>query len=178
MIIVDVPFTGIPAAPAPNALVIVGGATTVKIALAVVPVPSLVELTAPVVFDSLPGVELVTVALTVQELPGVLIEPPLRLMLPEPTVFPVSVPPVQVVEPTVEMVMPAGKVSLTPIPFIAPESAEGSVMVRVSREVPPVVMDGGVKLLAIVGGAATVKVADAVSPVPPFAALAVPVVLL
>ena len=39
MVIVDVPLTGIPAAPAAKALVIVGGATTFKVAVAVVPVP-------------------------------------------------------------------------------------------------------------------------------------------
>ena len=40
-----VPFSGIVAAP--NVLVIVGGLTTVKFAVAVFPVPPLVELTAP-----------------------------------------------------------------------------------------------------------------------------------
>jgi len=42
------PFKGIAAAP--NALVIVGGAATLKLALAVLPVPPLVDVTAPVVF--------------------------------------------------------------------------------------------------------------------------------
>jgi hypothetical protein len=46
MVIVEVPFTGMPAALEPKALVMVGGATTVKVAvLDVPPVPSLVELT-------------------------------------------------------------------------------------------------------------------------------------
>jgi hypothetical protein len=39
MVIVDVPLTGMPAAPAPKAFVIVGGATTFKVAVALVPVP-------------------------------------------------------------------------------------------------------------------------------------------
>jgi len=43
-----VPFSGIVAAP--NALAIEGGEATVRLALAVLPVPPLVEVTAPVVF--------------------------------------------------------------------------------------------------------------------------------
>lgn len=176
MVIVDVPPTGIPAAPAPKALVIVGGETTLRTALAVVPVPSLVEVTAPVVFEALPAVELVTLTDTAQLTLGPEIEPPLNVM--ELVVFVNDPPQVLVRFGVPATVIPVGKVSVTPIPFIAPESADGSVMVKVSVEVPPVAIDVGVKLLTIVGGAATVKVAEAVSPVPPFAALTAPVVLL
>jgi len=53
-----VPFSGIEAKP--NALVIVGGVTTVKLAVAVLPVPPFVELTAPVVFVKFPDAVPVT----------------------------------------------------------------------------------------------------------------------
>jgi hypothetical protein len=60
-------------------LVIVSGATTVKVAFAVVHVPPLVELTVPVVLTLLPGVDEVTVAVTVQ-LPPPGIDPLVSLM--------------------------------------------------------------------------------------------------
>ena len=137
---------------------------------------ALVEVTVPVVFDSLPTVELVTLTDTAQLAPGVEIDPPLKVM--ELVVLVNDPPQVLVRFGVPATVMPVGKLSVTPMPFIAPESALGSVMVSVSVEVPPEGIEAGAKDLTIVGGAATVKVADAVSPVPPFAALAVPVVLL
>src|SRR5579864_9594618 len=56
-----VPFSGMLAAP--KALVIVGGVATVKLAEAVLPVPPLVELTAPVVLVYCPEAVPVTVTL-------------------------------------------------------------------------------------------------------------------
>jgi hypothetical protein len=53
-----VPFNGIVAAP--NTFVIAGGLATVKFAVAVLPVPPLVELTVPVVFVNCPEVVPVT----------------------------------------------------------------------------------------------------------------------
>jgi hypothetical protein len=53
------PFSGM--LDAPNAFEMVGGATTVIEALAVVPVPPLAELTVPVVFVNAPAAEPVTV---------------------------------------------------------------------------------------------------------------------
>src|ERR1700687_3903244 len=64
-----------------KALLILGGATTVReVVLLVVPVPPLVELTAPVVLDLVPAVVPVTFTLTVHELLSAIL-PPLRLML-------------------------------------------------------------------------------------------------
>ena len=80
MVIVEVPPTGMPAALEPKALVIVGGATTVRVALAVPPVPPLVELTAPVVLFRLPAVVPVTLTTKVQ-LELTPSEPPVRVML-------------------------------------------------------------------------------------------------
>jgi hypothetical protein len=62
-----------------KALVIVGGGTTMMEAEAVNPVPSLVELTAPVVLVDVPAVVEVIVAVTVQ-LPLGAIDPPVSLM--------------------------------------------------------------------------------------------------
>jgi len=175
MVIVEVPPTGMPVAPEPKALVIVGGATTVRTALAVPPVPSFVELTVPVVLLLEPAVVAVTFTLTSQVLPGVAIEPPLKLIGEEAEL---NVPPQVLLGFGVAAIaIPAGKVSLTPIPFIAPLFVAGLVMVKVSVEVPLSGMVVGLKDFVIVGGAVTVNVAVAVVPVPPFAALTVPVVL-
>ena len=66
---VVVPFTTMLAAP--NALAIVGGATTVRLAEAVPPVPPSVEVTALVVLFLAPAVVPVTLTVIVHEpLPG------------------------------------------------------------------------------------------------------------
>src|SRR5260370_287388 len=55
-----------------NALVMLGGATTVRLAvLLVAPVPPLVELTAPFVFDTFPPFVPVTSTTTLQQFPAV-----------------------------------------------------------------------------------------------------------
>jgi hypothetical protein len=115
MVIVDVPFNGMPAALEPNPLVIVGGATTVRVALAVVPAPPLVELTAPVVLFRLPAVVPVTLTTKVQfELTPS--EPPVRLTLPAPWVA-VNAPPQVLLAPFgFATTMPLGKVSVTATP--------------------------------------------------------------
>ena len=59
-----VPFSGMLAAP--NALVIDGGEATVKLAEAVLPVPPLVELTAPLVLVYCPDAVPVTFTTRVQ----------------------------------------------------------------------------------------------------------------
>src|SRR5215510_6447382 len=84
------PFSGIAAAP--KALLIVGGEPTVRVAvLLVAPVPPLVELTAPVVLFFTPPVVPVTLTAIVQ-LPPAAIEPPVRLIEPDPAVA-VTLPP-------------------------------------------------------------------------------------
>src|SRR5260370_404327 len=75
---VVVPFSGMLAAP--NALLMVGGATTVRLAVLLAePVPPLVELTAPVVFDSLPACVPVTFFLMVRVSPSSALFPPTTL---------------------------------------------------------------------------------------------------
>jgi hypothetical protein len=176
MVMVEVPFTGMLVEP--KALVMVGGATTVKTALAVKPVPSFVELTVPVVLLLEPPVVAVTSTFTVQVLPGVAIDPLLTVRLVAPPAGANVAPQVLPIFGVAATCMPAGNASVTAIPFIAPVLVAGLVKVSVRVEVPPTAIGVGAKALAIVGGAVTVKIAEAVKPVPPFVELTVPVVLL
>src|SRR5258707_13091697 len=83
------PFSGMLAAP--NALVMVGGVATVRFAVAVLPVPPLVEETAPLVFVNWPEVVPVIFTTKVQlELTAMV--PPVREMLPDPATA-LAVPP-------------------------------------------------------------------------------------
>jgi hypothetical protein len=134
------------------ALVIAGTVPTVRVAEAVRPVPPVVELTAPVVLLEAPRVELVTLTETTQ-LPLAGMVAPLRLIVAEPAVAPVTVPEVQVlVRPGVlATVIPAGNVSLTATPVWL-VVVLGLVMVRVSVEVEPDTMAVGLNVLPMVGG--------------------------
>ena len=78
----------------------------------------------------LPTVVLVTLTATVQVAPGVAIEPPERLRVLLPEAPPEIVPPQVLLRFGVEAtVMPAGKVSVTAMPFMAPALVAGFVMV-------------------------------------------------
>src|SRR6266700_4974628 len=67
------PFSGIVAAP--NALVMVGGVATARFAVAVLPVPPLVDVTLPVVLTKLPEAVPVTFTVTVQLLLAAIVPP-------------------------------------------------------------------------------------------------------
>src|SRR5215471_15310684 len=101
---------------APNALVIVGGATTVIVAvLLVVPVPPLADVTAPVVLFLTPAVVPVTVIVNVQPEPAASVAPvSVSVLLPVIA----SVPPHCDDEP-LTAVKPAGRVSVNPTPVNA-----------------------------------------------------------
>src|SRR6266700_2434964 len=168
------PFNGIVAAP--NALVIVGGATTVMLAEAVLPVPPLVEVTFPVVLFFTPAVVPVTFAVSVQLLLTAMV-PPVREMLPEPATA-VAVPPQVLVNPLgVATTNPAGSVSVNATPVSATALPPGLVIVKVSEVVPFSGRFAAPKALAIDGGATTLMLADAVPPVPPSVDVTLPVVL-
>ena len=168
------PFRAIEAAP--NALVIVGAEATVRLAVAVLPVPPLVELTAPVVLVYCPEVAPVTFTTTVQEV-FVAMVLPVRLMLPEPATA-VAVPPHVLVSALgVETTSPAGKESVNAAPVCATWLAAGLVMVKVSDVVPFSGIAAAPKALAIDGGATTLMLAEAVPPVPPSIEVTLPVVL-
>jgi hypothetical protein len=77
-----------------------------------------------------PAVVLVTLTETVQVAPGVAMEPPERLRVVLPEAPPEIVPPQVLLRFGVEAtVMPAGKVSVTAMPFTAPAFVAGFVMV-------------------------------------------------
>ena len=165
---VVVPFTGMLSVP--NALAIVGGATTVRLAEAVPPVPPSVEVTALVVLFLAPAVVPVTLTVSVHEPPAG--RPPLASpTLPAPATA-VTVPPHVLANPFgVATTSPAGSVSVKPTPpSVIP--GFGLVSVNVSVVVPFTTMLATPKALAIVGGAAvggvtTTRNAVAVPPVPP-----------
>lgn len=162
---------------APNALLMVGGATTVTTAvLLVAPAPVSVELTAPVVFDLIPAEIPVTLKLTLHE-PLARI-PPLRLKLPLPAVTPTTLPLQVLLRPGVAATTnPDGRLSDTATP-VRPKLELGLVIVSVRLVDPLSGIADAPNALLIVGGEATTRDAEAVFPVPPFVELTLPLVLL
>src|SRR6266852_3631543 len=147
-----------------------------SVAEAVLPVPPLVELTLPVVLSLEPEVVGVTSTLTAHELLAEIV-PPLRLIEVLPAVG-VNVPPLHVLLAfgVAATCRPPGKVSLTATPLKA-VPVLGLVMVKVRVEVPPTEVVVGEKALLILGGATTVRPAEAVLPVPPLLEVTLPLVL-
>ena len=158
---------------APNALVIVGGVATVKLAEAVLPVPPFVEVTFPVVLVNCPAAAPVTVTLNWHWLLAAIVAP--DRAIPVGAVV-VSVPP-QTVAEALATVRPVGSVSVNATPVSATALAAGLVMVKVSEVVAFSAMLLGLKTLAIDGGATTLIEAEAVPPVPPSVEVTLPVVL-
>jgi hypothetical protein len=158
------PFTATLAAPKDFAMT--GGLATVRFALAVLPVPPFVELTAPVVLVRLPDAVPVTFTTTVQVLFTATV-PPVSDTLPEPAVA-VTVPPHEFVRPLgVVTTSPAGSESVNATPVSATVFAGGFVTESVSEVVPFSGTADAPKAFAIEGGASIVTEADAVPPVPP-----------
>jgi hypothetical protein len=153
-----------------NDLLIVGGATTVTIAvLLVVPAPDSLELMLPVVLLLTPAVVPVTVTLNIQ-LPPPAMDPPLKLIRFPPLV--VTVPPPHAGDEPLATVNPAGRVSVKLTPVI-PSEALVLVMVNVRLVVPPSGIVAAPNDFIIVGAEATVTDALApVAPVPPLVELA------
>ena len=133
-------------------LVMFGAALAERVAVAVVPVPPFVELTAPVRFTNEPPLETVTSMVTTQ-LPFEGIVPFVELTELDPTVKPERVEPQVLFEVRSVTVMPVGKVSVmfTPVNGVAFELENVSVIV----EGLPAVIDVGLKALAIPGGPTT-----------------------
>jgi hypothetical protein len=169
------PFKGIDAAP--KDLVMLGGARTVRFAVAVLPVPPLVEVTAPVVLVKLPEAVPVTLTENVHELLMAKVAP-VSVTEVEPATD-VMVPlPQDPVSPFGDATtVPTGKVSVKATPESALVLAAGLVMVKVSEVVPLTAMVGAPKDFVMLGGATTETVADAVPPVPPSVEVVDPVVL-
>jgi hypothetical protein len=164
-------FRGIEGAP--KALLIVGGLATVTVAEAVLPVPPLVEVTAPVVLFFTPELVPVTFTMTLQE-PLTATVPPLRLILPLPAMA-VVVPPQVLLSPLgVLTAKPAGRVSVKATPFSATVLAAGLVMVSARLVLPFIGIAAAPNALLMLGGITTDSVccaeaepADAVSVGPP-----------
>src|SRR5437660_1629563 len=156
-----------------NDLLIAGGATTVMPAVAVWPVPPLLDATFPVVLLYTPAVVPVTVTLKVQGVPGTTVAP-LNEMVRLAAVV-VSVPPQTDVLPSATL-NPTGKVSLKATPFSV-EELLGLVIVNASVEVLPTRIVVGLNDLLIMGPPTTVIPAEAVGPVPPLLDVTFPVVL-
>lgn len=142
-----------------------GGAITVSVAVLLVPpAPDSVVLTLPVVLSFAPAVVPLTATLIEQEPPDVS-EPPAKLMLVFPAAGANTPPQVFVGAGVASTSIPAGKASLIANSFSA--KAFGLVKFNVKVDVPLSAMLVGEKLFATVGACATLKVAEAVKPVPP-----------
>jgi hypothetical protein len=157
-------------------VVVVTLGVTVRVAVAVLPVPPLVDETLFVVITTGLMVAL-TLTLTVQELFGAIV-PPVRLNWFEAGV--VTVPP-HVLMTLGGVAIGTFKEAMTATPCSATEFPAGLVIVRVAAEIPFGATDGGLKAAEIVGGLTlftTVRVAELlVEPVPPLVDETAPVVL-
>src|SRR5262249_8952522 len=150
--------------PAPNDFAIVGGATTVTVAVFDGnPVPDSLELIGPVVLFLIPAVVPVTVNVIVQLAPAARV-PPVNVSVLLPLI--VRAPPRGVVV-SLRAVTPACRVSVNATPVCAAVHL-GLVIVRRSADVAAIAIVPAPKDFAIVGGVTTVIVAvfDA-DPVPP-----------
>ena len=143
-----------------------GGPTTLILAEAVPPVPPSVEVTLPVVLFCRPAAVPVTLTENVQEAFAAM-DPPARLITFVPAVAVMVPAPQEPVRPLgVEMIRPAGSVSLKPTPVSA-TVAFGFVIVKLSEVVPFSGMLAAPNPFAILGGATTVMDALELLPVPP-----------
>src|SRR5258708_724252 len=172
----DVPgFTLRAMLAAPNALMITGGATTMMLALDVLPVPPSVEVTCTLLFFTFAVVP-ATFTANVHEVLMARV-PADKLTVPDPATA-VAVPPQVLVSPLgVATTNPAGRLSVNATPVSAMVLAAGLVMVKVSEVVPLSGRLAAPNALAIDGGATTLMLAEAVPPVPPSVEVTFPVVL-
>jgi len=167
------PFSGM--LEAPNAFEIVGGATTVMLAVPALPGPVSVELEA-VELVLVPADVPVTFTPTLHDAPPARL-PPLRLKLTLPAVAPVTLPPQVLLDPALATCNPDGRLSVNESPVI--ERLElGLVIVNIKPVVPLSGIDNAPKAFTVVGGVATLRLAEAVLPVPPLVELTLPLVLL
>lgn len=162
---------------APKALLIVGGEKTVRLAVAVLPVPPLVELTAPVVLVKCPDCVPVTLTEKLHD-PLVAIVPPERLIVFPPAPAEIVPDPHVPLSPFgVDTTSPEGSVSVNATPVSTTVFAAGLVMVKVRVVFPFSEIVVGLKDFAMDGGATTVRFAVAVLPVPPLLEVTAPVTL-
>src|SRR5882724_12861454 len=169
-----VPFSGMVAAP--NALMITGGPATVTLAFDVLPGPLSVAVTCTLLF-CIPTAVPFTFTLTVHEAPAARVAPA-RLAEPEPAVAVIVPPPHDPANPFgVATTRPAGRLSVNAMPVSTMVLVAGLVMVKVKLVDPLRGIVNALNSLVMVGGDATVRLADAVFPVPPLVEVTFPVVL-
>lgn len=150
---------------------------TVRLAEAVLPVPPLVELTAPEVLVNVPPDVPVTFK-EIAQLAPVASEPPLSEMLVVPADA-VAVPAQVEVSPLgVDTIKPEGSVSVSATPDSANVLAAGFVMVKLKLVLVSTGIVDAPKPSAIVGGATTAMLTEALPPVPPSVEVTLPLVLL
>ena len=160
---------------APNDFVIDGGASTVSVAVDVLPVAS-VEVTVTLLFFA-PAVVPTTLTLNVHEKLGAPVVP-LKLTLPDPaTAVIVPLPQLPLSPFGVATTSPAGNVSVKPM-LLSVAVVFGLLNANVKLVEAFSAIVATPKLLLIVGGATTVMFADAVVPAPLSVELIVPVTLL
>ena len=159
-------------------MLMVGGAITVSVSLAVPPVPPSVEVTVPVVLTCAPALIPVTLTENVHE-PLEASVPPDKLtvegdpggLLIVAVIVPLPQEPVTVVEANFT---PPGKVSVKLTP-LSDTLLFGLVSVKLNVLLPFSGMVLGLNDLLMVGGLATVSVAVAAAPLPPSVELIAPV---
>ena len=149
-----------------------GGPSTWRFAVAVLPVPPSLEVTAPVVLVYAPAAAPVTVTLN-WHVPLAATVAPVR-EIPVGAVV-VSVPPHTVLVLLVT-VSPVGSVSVNATPVSDIVLGDGLMIVNCNELVVFSAICAGLKILLMLGGATTVRLADAVFPVPPLVELTFPVV--
>lgn len=148
-----------------------GAVTTSTLAEAVVPAPPSFETTMLVVLFWVPAAMPFTFTEKVQEL-AALSATPDRLTTLVACVAVIVPPPQEPLKPLgVEMIRPAGKVSLKPTP-VSPTVVFTLLMVKLSEVEPLSGMLDAANELLIVGGATTVMLALEMLPVPPSVELA------
>jgi hypothetical protein len=162
---VVLPFSGTVAAP--KDFVIVGGATTVTEAFEVLPLPAVVEVTETLLFFA-PAVVPVTFTEKTHE-PIAASVAPERLALLDPAVAVIVPPPQLPLSPLgVATTSPEGKLSVKATPVSELVLAIGFVIVKLSDVEPFRGMVAAPNDFAIIGAEATLRLAVAVLPVPPF----------
>ena len=113
------------------------GPRTVMLAVAVLPVPLLVEVTAPLVLVTKPWATAITFTENVHDELVAMVAPE-RLMVLEPAAAVMVPPPQEPLSPLgVATTRAAGRVSLKPTPVSADKLAAGFVMVKLKLVVAP-----------------------------------------
>ena len=159
----------------PKALLMVGGATTVSDALETLPVPPSFEVTWTALFFW-PAAVPVTLTVMVQLPDGARVAP-VRLTKEDPATAVTAPPPHPPVSPlALATTSPAGRLSVKSTP-VSERVLLGLATVKLRVVLPPTGIDTAPNDFTIVGGLATVSVAEAALPVPPLAEVTLPVVL-